>query len=49
MKRLRNNIDKLTRLTQEWKMIRKRREYEDYDDTPGQNMDQNSSYAFEAP
>jgi len=31
VKRLRNNIDKLTRLTQEWKIIRKRREYEDDD------------------
>ena len=49
MKRLRNNIDKLTRLTQEWKMIRRRREYEDYDDTPMPLIEQNSTYAFEAP
>lgn len=48
MKRLRNNIEKLTKLTQEWKQIRKRREYEDNDDTMLPMIEQNA-YAFEAP
>ena len=47
MKRLRNNIEKLTRLTQEWKIIRKRREYED-EDASLPIIDQ-SGYGFDAP
>lgn len=46
MKRLRNNIEKLTRLTQEWKMIKKRREYEDMDEATLPLIEPNS-YALE--
>ena len=49
MKRLRNNIDKLTRLTQEWKMIRKRREYDDTDEPSSLPVIDQNGYAFEAP
>jgi hypothetical protein len=49
MKRLRNNIDKLTRLTQERKTIRKRREYEDNDEHSSLPMIDQNGYAFEAP